>query len=111
MKAEKPWLLVYDNVEQPGDIEKLTPVEGAHVLITTRWSDWGKAAAPVKIGVFPPDVAAQFLLDSTERTDRAGRGEACGGARVSAAGARSCRGLLPANRHRLRHVPRSLPPT
>ena len=72
MKAEKPWLLVYDNVEQPGDLEKLTPVDGAHVLITTRWSDWGKAAAPVKIGVFPADVAAQFLLDSTERTDRAG---------------------------------------
>ena len=24
MKAEKPWLLVYDNVEQPGDIAKLT---------------------------------------------------------------------------------------
>ena len=72
MKAERPWLLVYDNVEQPGDIDKLTPVDGAHVLITTRWSDWGKAAAPVKIGVFPADVAAQFLLDSTERTDRVG---------------------------------------
>ena len=42
------------------------------MLITTRWSDWGRAAAPVKIGVFPPDVAAQFLLDSTERSDRAG---------------------------------------
>jgi hypothetical protein len=72
MRGEKPWLLVYDNVEQPGDLEKLTPVDGAHVLITTRWSDWGRAAAPVKIGVFPADVAAQFLLDSTERIDRAG---------------------------------------
>ena len=72
MKGEKPWLLVYDNVAQPGDIAKLTPVDGAHVLITTRWSDWGRAASPVKIGVFPAEVAAQFLLDNTERTDRAG---------------------------------------
>jgi tetratricopeptide (TPR) repeat protein len=73
MRAGKPWLLVYDNVEQPGDIDRLTPTEGAHVLITTRWSDWrGQAAAPVKVGVFAPDVAAQFLLESTSRADRAG---------------------------------------
>ena len=73
MRAGKPWLLVYDNVEQPGDIAKLTPAEGAHVLITTRWSDWqAQAATPVKIGVFPPDVAARFLLDTTGRTDQAG---------------------------------------
>jgi hypothetical protein len=51
-KGERPWLLVYDNVEQPGGLETLTPVDGAHVLITTRWSDWGRAAAPVKVGVF-----------------------------------------------------------
>jgi len=71
-KGERSWLLVYDNVEQPGGLETLTPVDGAHVLITTRWSDWGRAASPVKIGVFPADVAAQFLLDSTERSDREG---------------------------------------
>jgi len=67
----KPWLIVYDNVEEPGHIETLTPRTGAHVLITTRWSDWGRIAAPVKVGVFPPDVAAKFLLDATGRTDRA----------------------------------------
>ena len=42
------------------------------MLITTRWADWGKVAAPVKVGVFPPDVAAQYLLDATGRSDRAG---------------------------------------
>jgi len=68
----KPWLIVHDNVEEPGHIETLTPRSGAHVLITTRWSDWGKMAASVKVGVFPPDVAAQFLLDATGRTDREG---------------------------------------
>ena len=71
-RGGKPWLLVYDNAEHPGGVEGLTPAEGAHVLITTRWSDWGRAAAPVKVGVFPADVAAQFLLAGTERADRAG---------------------------------------
>jgi tetratricopeptide (TPR) repeat protein len=70
----KPWLLVYDNVEEPDHIEGLTPRTGAHVLITTRWSDWGGAApvkaAPVTVGVFPPDTAADFLLESTGRSDR-----------------------------------------
>src|SRR5262249_12725456 len=60
----KPWLLVYDNVEDPGHIDGLTPRVGAHVLITTRWSDWGKAAAPVTVGAFPREVAADFLLES-----------------------------------------------
>ena len=69
---EKPWLLVYDNVEEPGHIEDLMPRTGAHVLITTRQSDWGTAAPPVTIGAFPPEVAADFLLESTGRTDRVG---------------------------------------
>ena len=30
-KFEKPWLLVYDNVEKPGDLEYLTPRGGAHI--------------------------------------------------------------------------------
>ena len=69
---EKPWLLVYDNVEEPGRIEGLTPRTGAHVLLTTRWSDWGKAAAPVEVGVFAPDVGASFLLEGAGRSDREG---------------------------------------
>src|SRR5262245_11043804 len=70
--SEKPWLIVYDNVEEPGHIEGLTPRKGAHVLITTRWSRWGKAAAPVMVGAFPSDVAATFLLERTGHGDRAG---------------------------------------
>ena len=69
---EKPWLLVYDNVEEPGQIEGLAPRTGVHVLLTTRWSDWGRTAAPVEVGVFPPDVAASFLLEGAGRSDREG---------------------------------------
>jgi tetratricopeptide (TPR) repeat protein len=73
---EKPWLLVYDNVEEPGRIEGLTPRAGAQVIVTTRWSDWDRGsavtAASVAVGVFPPEVAADFLLEGTGRNDRAG---------------------------------------
>ncbi len=69
MKAEKPWLIVYDNVEQPGDIDKLTPTEGAHVLITTRWPDWHGHAAELPVGVFSPPVAVEFLLAHARKGD------------------------------------------
>ena len=69
---EKPWLLLYDNVEQPKALDGLLPRAGAQVLITTRFPDWKGRAAAVPLGVFAPDEAVQFLLDRTERTDKEG---------------------------------------
>lgn len=58
----KPWLIVYDNVEEPKHIDWLTPRTGAHVLITTRWSDWYGRAAELPVGVFAPEVAIEYLM-------------------------------------------------
>ena len=69
---EKPWLLLYDNVEQPKALDGLLPRGGAHALVTTRWPDWKGRAAAVPLGVFAPDEAVQFLLDRTDRTDKEG---------------------------------------
>ena len=69
---EKPWLLLYDNVEQPKALDGLLPRAGAQVLITTRFPDWKGRAAAVPLGVFAPDEAVQFLLDRTDRTDKEG---------------------------------------
>ena len=69
---EKPWLLLYDNVEQPKALDGLLPRAGAQVLITTRFPDWKGRAAAVPLGVFAPDEAVQFLLDRTDRTDTEG---------------------------------------
>ena len=91
----------------PASIAKLTPVDGAQVLITTRWSDWGRAASLVKVGVFPADVAAQFLLDDARADRPGGCGAAGRDAGIPAAGARSCGGLLPAHGPRLRSVSRA----
>ncbi len=59
---ETPWLFVYDNVESPADIEKLTPRGGAHVLITTRWPDWYGHASELAVDVFSPEAALDFLM-------------------------------------------------
>ena len=69
---EKPWLLLYDNVEQPKALDGLLPRAGAHVLITTRWPDWQGRAAAVPLGVFAPDEAVAFLLARTGRADAEG---------------------------------------
>src|SRR5262249_22263736 len=71
---EKPWLIVYDNVESPDAIDNLTPRAGAHVLLTTRWADWHGHAEEVRVDVFPAEVAIAFLLGATKATDRAAAG-------------------------------------
>ncbi len=68
---DKPWLFIYDNVEQPMDIEKLAPRTHAHVLITTRWSNWFGRAAELPLDVFTPEVAVSFLSALARRDDRA----------------------------------------
>jgi hypothetical protein len=70
----KPWLLIYDNVEKPGAIEALTPRAGAHVLITTRWSDWLDLAGMIDVGVFEREQAIDFLCHRAGSSDRQGAG-------------------------------------
>lgn len=69
---DKPWLLIFDNVEKPDTIARLTPRSGAHVLVTTRWADWYGQAVELLVDVFPQDVAIAFLLNRAQRDDRDG---------------------------------------
>jgi hypothetical protein len=68
---DKPWLLIYDNVDTPAVLNGLTPTDGAQVLITTRWPDWTGRAAPVPLGVFTPEEAMAFFTQRTGRADAA----------------------------------------
>ena len=67
-KFDKPWLVVYDNVEKPGDIERLTPRGGAHILITTRWPHWDDTRE-ISVDVFPKDVAVAYLMKRARKND------------------------------------------
>jgi tetratricopeptide (TPR) repeat protein len=71
-RSVMPWLLVYDNVESPQAIHGLVPTSGAHVLITTRWSDWFGEAREAPVDVFARDVAADYLQARAKRSDPQG---------------------------------------
>jgi hypothetical protein len=71
------WLLVFDNVEHPEDLEHLAPVAGrGHILITSRHATWGTLAKTVSLNVWTPEESTQYLLkrtgvDDTETNKRA----------------------------------------
>jgi tetratricopeptide (TPR) repeat protein len=58
----RPFLLVYDNVVRPKDIELWTPRSGAHILLTTRYAEWDDMVAKVEVGVLTRGAAIEFLL-------------------------------------------------
>ena len=58
----KPWLLVYDNVEDKKLVSRFTPHENAHILYTTRLPGWRGKAAELQVDVFPRDTAIAYLL-------------------------------------------------
>lgn len=70
------WLLVFDNVEHPDDLRDRLPQAGAgHVLITSRYSAWGRAAGVLPLGLWSPDEAVRYLLKRTKQRDEKAAGE------------------------------------
>jgi hypothetical protein len=66
------WLLIYDNVASPQDIADLLPAAGAHILVTSRFSDWNEWADEVASDVLPRHEAATLLQNRAERSDDEG---------------------------------------
>ncbi len=73
---EKPWLLIYDNAEDPAAIDGWMPRAGAHCLITSRWRDWTGEADALDVDVFPPDVAVDYLCETSGRSEPKDREQA-----------------------------------
>jgi hypothetical protein len=65
LRQRPGWLLVFDNVEQPGDIAAWLPDSATgHVLITTRATGWHESAsAPVEVDVFARAESVALLRD------------------------------------------------
>jgi hypothetical protein len=51
LRVRGPWLLVFDNAENPADIRSWLPGGGGHVLITSRERRWAQLAVPVEVDV------------------------------------------------------------
>ena len=76
MHTGKPWLLIYDNADGPALLRKFTPADNAHVLITTRRTDWhGETDDELAVDVFDRDTAIAYLLKQARNgdADAAGR--------------------------------------
>ena len=70
--APLPWLLIYDNVHEPGLLTDWWPPSGVHVLITTHWSDWHGVAGRVDLEVFSPEISQDYLLKRANSKDKLG---------------------------------------
>ena len=57
-----PWLLMFDNAEDPAALRPNLPERGSHhVLITSRNPAWSGIARPVATAVWTPEQGADFL--------------------------------------------------
>jgi tetratricopeptide (TPR) repeat protein len=65
------WLLIFDNAEDPTDLDGLWPAGGGgRVLVTSRNPAWGGHAAKLPIDVLAEQEAVTFLLARTGSSDR-----------------------------------------
>jgi hypothetical protein len=67
-----PWLLIYDNVENPHSVADLLPPKGVHVLMTTRWSDWHGVANELNVDLFSAEISQNCLLQRADSKDKVG---------------------------------------
>ena len=95
---EKPWLLIYDNAENPAAIDGWMPRAGAHCLITSRWRDWTGEADALRRGCVSARCRRGLSLRHVGALSATGPGTgraARKGAWLSASRAQPRGGLLP----------------
>ena len=73
------WLLIFDNAEDPAELEPFLPTGSGHVLITSRNQAWARHAGPVELDVFTTEESVAHLMRHVPALDRTDA------ARVSAA--------------------------
>jgi tetratricopeptide (TPR) repeat protein len=71
LQSHDGWLLILDNVDEPGDVEELLgQLDGGHILITTRRdTGWEQIADPVRLDILKPGPATDLITLSTRRCD------------------------------------------
>jgi hypothetical protein len=56
------WLLIFDNAEDPRDLEPFLPTGAGHVIVTSRNRAWAHRAEPVEVDIFTRDESVAHLL-------------------------------------------------
>jgi CO dehydrogenase nickel-insertion accessory protein CooC1 len=65
------WLLIFDNADDPKQLEPYLPTGAGHVLITSRNQAWSHSAEPLEVDVFTGDESVAHLLRHVPELDRA----------------------------------------
>ena len=66
---EKPWLLVYDNVDDARVLREWAPAGNGRVLVTSRLSGWPGAVKPIEIEEWALPDAISYLRQESGRSD------------------------------------------
>ena len=66
---EKPWLLVYDNVDDRQVLDTWAPPANVQALMTSRLGRWSARVAPVEVEEWALDEAVRYLREASGRTD------------------------------------------
>lgn len=73
LEQHEGWLLVFDNATEPQAVQPYLPQgQSGHVIITSRYWDWGDVASGLGVEVFDRDTeSVPFLLRRTSQSDEA----------------------------------------
>jgi len=55
------WLLIFDNAEDPADLQPFLPTGSGHIMITSRNHAWVRHAQPVEVDVFTREESVAHL--------------------------------------------------
>jgi tetratricopeptide (TPR) repeat protein len=66
---DKPWLLVYDNVDDARVLREWAPAGNSHVLVTSRLSGWPNTVKPIEIEEWALPDAIRYLRQESGRSD------------------------------------------
>ncbi len=63
------WLLIFDNADDPKQLEPYLPTGSGHVIITSRNQAWTHSAEPLEVDVFTRDESVNHLLRHVPELD------------------------------------------
>jgi hypothetical protein len=64
------WLLVFDNVENPGEVDELLPYPSHHLVVTTRNSRWADRGPVLAVDVFSREESIALLRSRSPALDK-----------------------------------------
>lgn len=75
LEDESRWLLVFDNAEEPGELEPYLPRAGRGAcLVTSRTKDWRGLARAIPLAPFPREESLEFLLQTRQESPEVAEG-------------------------------------